>query len=170
MNAETTETITPPWGDATFSARVMLEMLKIISEDASACAAMAREAVSLSAIPESGYERALSVYMGLLGITGKVHAMLGEAKRLHGTMRQLDGMNRPDIADVKKKEPLATEAKSLERAAKNLSGINRDMLAVRRSDATPAEKREKLDALTVERNALLKAVVTESKDAQKAGK
>lgn len=76
MNAETTETIMPPWGDATFSARVMLEMLKIISEDTSACAAVAREAVSLSATPEIGYERALSVYMGLLGITGKVQAML----------------------------------------------------------------------------------------------
>ena len=92
--------------------------------------------------------------------------MLGEAKRLHGTLRQLDGMGRSDIADDKEKGPLATEAKPLERAAKNLAGINRDMLAVRRSDATPAEKREKLDALTVERNALLKAAVTKSKAAQ----
>jgi hypothetical protein len=33
---------------------------------------------------------------------------------------------------------------------------------------TPAEKRQKLDALTVERNALLKAAVQDSKDAQKA--
>lgn len=94
------------------------------------------------------------------------YQFLGEAKRLHGTMRQLDGMGRSDIADVKEKEPLASEAKPLERAAKNLSGINRDMLAVRRSEATPAEKRQKLDELTVERNALLKAAVQESKAAQ----
>ncbi len=34
---------------------------------------------------------------------------------------------------------------------------------------TPAEKRQKLDALTIERNALLKQAVTESKAAQKDG-
>lgn len=62
---------------------------------------------------------------------------------------------------------MATEAKPLERAAKNLSGINKDMLAVRRSDATPAEKRQQLDALTVERNALLKGAVLDSKNARK---
>lgn len=38
---------------------------------------------------------------------------------------------------------------------------------VRRSDATPAEKRQKLDALTIERNALLKDAVQASKAAQK---
>ncbi|MFZ2855793.1 MAG: LPD38 domain-containing protein [Rhodocyclaceae bacterium] len=92
--------------------------------------------------------------------------MLGEAKRLHGSLRELDHLGLPDIADAKEKEPLATETKPLERAAKNLSGINKDMLAVRRSDATPEEKRQKLDALTVERNALLKAAVQESKAAQ----
>ena len=96
--------------------------------------------------------------------------MLGEAKRLHGTMRELDNIGRTDIADAKEKEPLAAEAKPLERAAKNLSGINKDMLAVRRSDSTPAEKRQKLDALTVERNALLKAAVQDSKMAQKGVK
>jgi hypothetical protein len=93
--------------------------------------------------------------------------MLGEAKRLHGTLRELDHLGRPDLADVKEKEPLASEAKPLERAAKNLSGINKDMLAVRRSDATPEEKRQQLDALTVERNALLKAAVLDSKAAQR---
>jgi hypothetical protein len=94
--------------------------------------------------------------------------MLQEAKRLRGTMKELDSMDLRGMADDKEKSPLATEAKPLERAAKNLSGINRDMEQVRRSNATPAEKRAKLDALTVERNALLKAAVTDSKNAQKA--
>ena len=42
------------------------------------------------------------------------------------------------------------------------------MQDVRRdANLTPAEKRQKLDALTVERNALLKEAVIESKKAQK---
>ena len=48
-----------------------------------------------------------------------------------------------------------------------MSAINKDALAVRRSDATPAEKRQQLDALTAERNALLKGAVLDSKGAQK---
>ena len=41
------------------------------------------------------------------------------------------------------------------------------MNAVRRNQAlTPAEKRLKLDSLTVERNALLKAAVTDAQRAQ----
>lgn len=59
----------------------------------------------------------------------------------------------------------------MERAAKNLSGINNDMQAVRRDGSlNPAEKREKLDSLTVERNALLKDAVQGSKAAQKEKK
>jgi hypothetical protein len=92
--------------------------------------------------------------------------MLGEAKRLHGTIRELDKIGRPDIADAKEMQPLATESKPLERAAKNLQVINKDMQAVRRSDATPEEKRRRLDELTAERNALLKAAVQDSKAAQ----
>ena len=76
MNKEPTEQLAPPNLDATFSAMTLLEMLKIISADTAACAAMAREAASLSVMPEGGYERALGVYMGLLGISGKVAAML----------------------------------------------------------------------------------------------
>lgn len=63
--------------------------------------------------------------------------------------------------------PTPTEAKPLERAAKNLSGINKDMEQVRRSDAAPAEKRQRLDALTVERNDLLKRTVQDAEQAQK---
>lgn len=93
--------------------------------------------------------------------------MLGEAKRLHGTMQALDKMNLKDIADEKEQSPLATEAKPLERAAKNLTVINRDMQQVRRDDSlTPAEKRQRIDELTAERNALLKASVQDAKRAQ----
>ena len=93
--------------------------------------------------------------------------LLTESKRLRGTMRELDEMGYRTYADEKEQGPLAGEAKPLERAAKNLGIINKDAEQVRRSDATPAEKRQKLDALTIERNALLKQAVTESKAAQK---
>lgn len=86
---------------------------------------------------------------------------------MHGTMRELDNMGLKSYADAKEASLLATEAKPLERAAKNLSGINKDMEQVRRSDAAPAEKRQKLDALTVERNDLLKRSVLDSKAAQR---
>ncbi|MBI4997046.1 MAG: hypothetical protein HZC22_09130, partial [Rhodocyclales bacterium] len=93
--------------------------------------------------------------------------MLAEAKRLHGTMRELDSLGLGAIADEKEKSPLAGEAQPLERAAKSLTGIHKDMQAIRRDlSMTPAEKRQKLDALTIERNALLKAVVLEAKQTQ----
>lgn len=93
--------------------------------------------------------------------------MLGEAKRLQGTLRELDRQGRPDIADQKEQGPLAGEAKPLERAAKSLQGINSEMRDVRRDqDLTPAEKRQRLDGLTVERNQLLKDAVLAAKAAQ----
>lgn len=95
--------------------------------------------------------------------------MLGEAKRLHGTMRELDALGYKTIADAKEKDPLATEAKPLDRAAKSLSQINADMREVRRGDSTPEEKRRRLDELTVERNALLKGAVLDSMKAQHEG-
>lgn len=94
--------------------------------------------------------------------------LLQESKRLRGTLRELDDLGLRELADNKEQSPLAGEAKPLERAAKNLGSINNEMQAVKRNDAlTPAEKRQKIDSLTVERNALLKAAVTESKAAQK---
>jgi hypothetical protein len=95
------------------------------------------------------------------------YEMLSAAKRLRGSLRELDEMGLRTFADDKEASPLAGEAKPLERAAKNLGVINKDAEQVRRGDATPAEKRQKLDALTIERNALLKQAVTESKAAQK---
>ena len=89
--------------------------------------------------------------------------MLGEAKRLQGTLRELDKLGQSDIADEKEKGPLAGEAKPLERAAKNLQHLNAEMRQVRRDDGlSPAEKRQRLDALTVERNGLLKAAVQDA--------
>jgi hypothetical protein len=94
--------------------------------------------------------------------------LLSEAKRLRGTMRELDDMGYRSYADEKEASPLAGEAKPLERAAKNLSAINNEMEAVRRDKAlSPVEKRERIDALTVERNSLTKAAVTDSKTATK---
>jgi len=93
--------------------------------------------------------------------------MLGEAKRLQGTLRELDRQGRPDIADQKEQGLLAGEAKPLERANKNLQGINAEMRDVRRAaDLTPGEKRQRLDSLTVERNQLLKDAVLAAKEAQ----
>jgi hypothetical protein len=95
--------------------------------------------------------------------------LLSEAKRLRGTMRELDDRGLTGYADTKEQSPLAGEAKPLERAAKNLGAINNEMTQVRQDgNLTPRQKRERLDALTVERNALLKAAVQDSKAAQKA--
>lgn len=93
--------------------------------------------------------------------------MLGEAKRLHNTMKALDKMNRPDIATEIDRRPMTGMDKQLERANKELRGINGDMLEARRSDMTPAEKRQRLDALTVEKNKLLKAAVLDVKEQQR---
>jgi hypothetical protein len=94
--------------------------------------------------------------------------LLTEAKRLRGTMRELDDMGLRQYADTKEQSPLAGEAKPLEKAAKNLGTINNEMQAVRRDDTlSPTEKRIRLDQLTRERNALLKEAVTESKAARK---
>ncbi|TAJ20771.1 MAG: hypothetical protein EPO47_05095 [Rugosibacter sp.] len=96
------------------------------------------------------------------------YSLLQESKRLRGTLRELDDLGLREFADSKEQSPLAGEAKPLERAAKNLGSINNEMQAVKRNDAlNPTEKRQKLDQLTMERNALLKAAVTESKAAQK---
>lgn len=93
--------------------------------------------------------------------------MLGEAKRLQGTLRELDRQGRPDIADQKEQSSLSGEAKPLERANKNLQGLNAEMKDIRRAaDLTPAEKRQRLDDLTIERNQLLKDAVQAAKAAQ----
>lgn len=94
--------------------------------------------------------------------------LLGEARRLHGSMRELDKIGRSDIADRKEQEPMATESLPLERASKNLQSINQEMRKVRRDDTTPDEKRAALDKLIVERNDLLKRAVTDSVNSRQA--
>lgn len=97
--------------------------------------------------------------------------MLGEAKRLHGTMRELDATNRSAIADEIEKAPLSSKGKQLERASQSVSTINADMEEVRRDTMlTPAGKRAKLDALIAEKNALLKDTVLEVKGLGDAGR
>lgn len=94
--------------------------------------------------------------------------MLGEAKRLHGTMRELDKQGRPEIADEKEKSPLAGESKPLERAAQNIKTINNEMLKTHRDKTlTPDERRQRIDELIAEKNLLLKATVQDAKAAQK---
>lgn len=94
--------------------------------------------------------------------------MLGEAKRLQGTMRELDRQGRPEIADEKEQSPLAGEAKPLERAQQNIKVINAEMMKTHRDRSlTPDEKRQRIDELIAEKNRLLKATVTDAKAAQK---
>lgn len=95
--------------------------------------------------------------------------MLGEARRLHGTLRELDKTGRKEIADEKEGSPMAGQAKALEHAAKNLTTVNAEMRAVRRDpDLTPAQKRQRLDELTIERNDLLKRAVLDAKSSIEA--
>lgn len=97
--------------------------------------------------------------------------MLTEAKRLRGTLRELDRLGEKPLADAKEKHPMAEEASPLEAAGKELAGINKEMRDVRRSDAlTPDEKRQKLDDLIRQRNAHLKATVEAARKAQKERK
>ncbi len=93
--------------------------------------------------------------------------MLGEAKRLQGTMRELDRTGRPEIADEKERSPLAGEAKPLERAQQNIKTINAEMMKTHRDKSlTPAERRQRIDELIAEKNQLLKATVRDAKAAQ----
>ena len=94
--------------------------------------------------------------------------MLGEAKRLQVTMRELDRQGRPEIADEKERSPLAGEAKPLERAQQNIKAINAEMMKTHRDKSlTPDEKRQRIDELIAEKNLLLKATVQDAKAAQK---
>lgn len=62
----------------------------------------------------------------------------------------------------------ATKAKLLEWAARSLGVINKDAEQVRRDEKlSPEQKRQQLDTLTIERNALIKRAVNESRAAQK---
>lgn len=90
--------------------------------------------------------------------------LLGEARRVQGTMRELDKNGQSQIADEVERNPLAREANPLEIANKHLQSIQKDMRQVRRDGAlSPDEKRDKLDGLIIERNDLLKRSVEDAK-------
>lgn len=93
----------------------------------------------------------------------KFYEMRDEARRLRGTMRKLDRLGQRAIADEIEGEKLATKATQLERAEKRLAAIRAEIEEVRGSDLTPAEKRARMDALQVEKNALVKGAVLEVK-------
>lgn len=97
--------------------------------------------------------------------------MLGEAKRLQGTLRELDKQGRPEIADEKEKSALAGESKPLERAQQNIKVVNAEMMKTHRDKAlTPDERRERIDELIAEKNRLLKATVKDAEAVQKGRK
>lgn len=99
----------------------------------------------------------------------KFYDMMEEAKRLTSTIKELDRMGRPEITDEKEKSPLVGESNPLDRAAKNLQHINAEMMRVHRDKTlTPEEKRQSLDQLIVEKNALLKATVQDAERVQQA--
>ena len=99
---------------------------------------------------------------------GQFYDMLGEAKRLQGTLRELDRIGRPEIADEKEKSPMAGESKPLERAQQGVKAINAEMMKTHRDQSlSPDEKRTRIDELVAEKNALLKATVQDAKAAQK---
>ncbi|WP_157651258.1 LPD38 domain-containing protein [Dechloromonas denitrificans] len=99
----------------------------------------------------------------------KFYDMLGEAKRLQGTMRELDRQGRPEIADEKESSPLAGEAKPLERAQQNIKVVNAEMMKTHRDKVlSPGEKRQRIDELIAEKNRLLKATVLDAEAAQRS--
>jgi hypothetical protein len=98
--------------------------------------------------------------------------MLGEAARLHGTLRALDKMGRPEMADEKEHDLMAGKAKQFERVQKQIHAIDQDAQAVRNAKGLePNERRLKLDALQAERNVMMKATVEDVQgELKKAGK
>ncbi|MBK6743618.1 MAG: hypothetical protein IPG66_11830 [Hydrogenophilales bacterium] len=94
--------------------------------------------------------------------------ILEESQRLRGTLKALDEMALSDLADRKEQNKLASEAGPMGIAAKNLSTNRNDMEAVRNNPSlSRREKREQLDALTIERNNLFRDAVRDSLTAQK---
>lgn len=91
------------------------------------------------------------------------YEMRDEARRLRGTMRKLDRLGQKAIADEIEGEKLATKATQLERVEKRMAAIRAEIAEVRASDLTPAEKRERMEALQVEKNALVKGAVLDAK-------
>jgi hypothetical protein len=78
-------------------------------------------------------------------------------------MRKLDRLGQKAIADEFEGEKLATQAAQLDRVEKQLAAIRDDIKRIREGDGTPAEKRARMEALQVEKNALVKGAVLDAK-------
>jgi len=91
------------------------------------------------------------------------YEMLGEARRLHGTIRSLEKADRLDLADEYEDAPANDYAPELEQTSKELRRLNAEMEEVNRSSLTPGEKRAQLDALIEERNLVLRETVLQAK-------
>ena len=88
--------------------------------------------------------------------------MLGEAQRLHGTIKALDRTSRSEIADDFADDPAASRYRQFERANRSLQDITKEMNEVVISTMTKQDKRLRLDELTTERNSLMKSVVLDN--------
>jgi hypothetical protein len=86
--------------------------------------------------------------------------MLREATELRRTIRQMDKIGRPDIADEIEIRKELDRYKQLTRSNKDLQTINREMRQVYIDpQMTSEQKRLKLDGLIAEKNTLLEDVV-----------
>lgn len=86
--------------------------------------------------------------------------MLREATELRRTIKQMDKIGRPDIADEIEERKEIDRYTQLTRSNKQLQAINREMKQVYIDTRMTSEaKRRKLDALTQEKNTLLESVV-----------
>ncbi len=91
--------------------------------------------------------------------------MLGESRRLFGTMRSLYKDGRQDLAEEYRDDPRLETYGGLEGTSKVLQMINMKMRAIRRDDSLdPEQKREALDEWTVKRNEVLKMTVGKVKE------
>lgn len=93
--------------------------------------------------------------------------LLGEAERLHGTIKALDKSNKEAMADEFSDEPASNHLRRLQRAQRNLQSITKDMNSIKISNNSREDKRIELDALIKERNELLKSTVTDQEMPQK---
>ena len=87
--------------------------------------------------------------------------MLRESTELRRTMRHMDKIVRPEIADEIEQSRAIREYPQLNRANKELQGIHREIKQIYLSDMDSKEKREAIDKLTRDKNILLEQVVND---------
>lgn len=93
--------------------------------------------------------------------------MLGESRRLFGTMKALYKDGRHDLAGEYRDDPALQAYAPLEGTSKVLQLLNLKMRNVRRDESlSPEQKRDALDELTVTRNEVLKQTMGRVKEAR----